>query len=176
MEMLIFGNGEKLNFKTVFDTYFKALVLFAERYLWCQEESESVVQDTFMALLEKQRQFENALAVRAWLYTTVKNKALNVLKRRQLFNEYTAGREEEEEYFMETLIEEETRRLLFAAIDALPKQCRKICLLNLEGLDNLEIAEMLHISPNTVKFHKKNAYKFLRERLKDYFYCFLGLM
>ncbi len=43
-------------------------------------------------------------------------------------------------------------------------------LLNLEGMDNQEIADELQVSLNTVKFHKKNAYKLLRDKLKDQFY------
>ena len=72
--------------------------------------------------------------------------------------------------YMRSVIEEETRRLIFTAIDSLPEHCRKVCLLNLEGMDNQEIADELQVSLNTVKFHKKNAYKLLRDKLKDQFY------
>ncbi len=173
MATLEFDDGTQLNFRAVFDAYFKALVLFAERYVQCREEGESIVQDTFVALWEKQQQFENGQAAKAWLYTTVKNKALNLLRHQKLHLDYTTSQlreKEREEYFMKSLIQEETRRLLFTAIDALPEQCRRVCLLNLEGMDNTKIAEVMCISPDTVKFHKKNAYRFLREKLKGYFY------
>ena len=78
--------------------------------------------------------------------------------------------EDAELYYMRSVIEEETRRLIFTAIDSLPEHCRKVCLLNLEGMDNQEIADELQVSLNTVKFHKKNAYKLLRDKLKDQFY------
>lgn len=173
MVVLKLGDGERLNFKTVFDNYFATLVLFSERYLRCREDSESIVQDTFVALWEKQQQFENMLAVKSWLYTTVRNKALNNLKYQKIRWDYTSRQLQEkqgEEYFMKSLIEEENRRLLFSAIDALPEQCRRVCLLSLEGLDNMQIAEAMKLSLDTVKFHKKNAYKILREKLKGYFY------
>lgn len=162
-------SGKVLDFKVVFDRYFRALVLFAERYLGCREESESIVQDTFVFLWEKPQQFANEAAMKSWLYTTVRNKALNVLKHRKVQMEFTRGQLQEKEsevYYMQSLIEEETRRLLFAAIDVLPEQCRRVCLLNLDGLDNHKIAEVMGISLDTVKFHKKNAYRLLREKMK----------
>ena len=144
-------NGTRLDFKLVFDQYFNSLVLFADRYLEEREESESLVQDAFLAL------WENRL----------------VLKHRKIEQHYVneiLQDEDAELYYMRSVIEEETRRLIFTAIDSLPEHCRKVCLLNLEGMDNQEIADELQVSLNTVKFHKKNAYKLLRDKLKDQFY------
>ena len=45
--------------------------------------------------------------------------------------------------------------MLYAAIDQLPPQTRKVILLNLEGKTNPEVAEELGISVNTVKCLKK---------------------
>ena len=73
-------NGTRLDFKQVFDQYFNSLVLFADRYLGEREESESLVQDTFLALWENRLEFPDELSVKAYLYSTVRNKALNVLK------------------------------------------------------------------------------------------------
>lgn len=109
------------------------------------------------------------LSVKAYLYSTVRNKALNVLKHRKIEQHYVneiLQDEDAELYYMRSVIEEEIRRLIFTAIDSLPEHCRKVCLLNLEGMDNQEIADELQVSLNTVKFHKKNAYKLLRDKLK----------
>ena len=166
-------NGTRLDFKQVFDQYFNSLVLFADRYLGEREESESLVQDAFLALWENRLEFPDELSVKAYLYSTVRNKALNVLKHRKIEQHYMNEilRDEDAElYYMRSVIEEETRRLIFTAIDSLPEHCRKVCLLNLEGMDNQEIADELQVSLNTVKFHKKNAYKLLRDKLKDQFY------
>lgn len=43
-------SGTRLDFKSVFNQYFNSLVLFADRYLGEREESESLVQDAFLAL------------------------------------------------------------------------------------------------------------------------------
>lgn len=166
-------DGTHLDFKGVFDQYFNSLVLFADRYVGAREESESLVQDAFLALWENRREFPDPLAVKAYLYSTVRNKALNVLKHRKVEQEYmndVLTEKDSELYYMKSVIEEETRRLVFTAIDTLPEHCRRVCLLHLDGMDNQEIAEALQITLNTVKFHKKNAYKLLRDKLKNNFY------
>lgn len=170
---IILKNGTRLEFKQVFNQYFNSLVLFADRYLKEREECESLVQDTFLALWENRLEFPDEISIKAYLYTTVRNKAFNVLKHRKVEQEYmndVLQEEDSELYYMKSVIEEETRRLIFSAIDSLPEHARKVCLLNLEGLDNQEIANELKISLNTVKFHKKNAYQLLRDKLKDKFY------
>lgn len=170
---IILTNGTCLDFKQVFNQYFNSLVLFADRYLGEREECESLVQDTFLALWENRLEFPDEISVKAYLYTTTRNKALNVLKHRKVEREYMHNILQEadaELYYMKSVIEEETRRLIFTAIEALPEHCRKVCMLHLEGMDNQEIAEELRITLNTVKFHKKNAYKLLRDKLKDNFY------
>lgn len=73
-----------------------------------------------------------------------------------------------EDHIHQEIIYQETLRLLHAAVSQLPKQSRKIILLGLEGKNNQEIAEEMGISINTIKTLKKNAYRFLREELKDF--------
>ena len=50
---------------------------------------------------------------------------------------------------------------------------RKIILLALEGKNNPEIADELHVSGETVRSQKKAAYRKLRDFLKDYYYVVL---
>ena len=72
---------------------------------------------------------------------------------------------------------QETLRLLSFAISQLPPQTREIIQLGLEGNNNTEIADLLHISVNTVKSMKKSAYRRLREILgKEYTLLILKLL
>ncbi len=70
-----------------------------------------------------------------------------------------------EELSYEFLIEEETYRLLDAAIQQLPSRTREVILLAPQGRNNPEIAEILGVSINTIKTLKKNAYVDLRQML-----------
>ena len=62
-----------------------------------------------------------------------------------------------EYFFRDILIEEETYRIIMEAIDALPVQSGRVIKLSLEGKQNKEISENLGISVNTVKSLKYKA-------------------
>ncbi len=81
-----------------------------------------------------------------------------------------------EYFFRDILIEEETYRIVYEAIDALPTQSRRVIKLSLEGKQNKEISEEMGISVNTVKSLKYKAMDVLRVALKDYYYVLLLLL
>ena len=166
-------SGDQRAFERVFRMFYVPLCDYAAMILGEQAEAEDVVQDLFMHIWRSRVEIEVQDSVKSYLFTSVRFRALNVLKHRKIEQHYVneiLQDEDAELYYMRSVIEEETRRLIFTAIDSLPEHCRKVCLLNLEGMDNQEIADELQVSLNTVKFHKKNAYKLLRDKLKDQFY------
>jgi len=55
----------------------------------------------------------------------------------------------------------------------LPGKAKEVVRLNLKSLSNLEIAEELNVSINTVKTHKLSAFKKLREQLGKQYIVFL---
>ena len=80
--------------------------------------------------------------------------------------------------FLHEVTRDETIRILRYAIRQLPSRSREIILLNMDGKNNVEVAETLNISLNTVKSLKKTAYVVLRKILsKEYItllICLLG--
>ena len=82
-------------------------------------------------------------------------------------------RELEDVYFDETniehwIIEQELRARILEEINKLQGVKRDIMLLRLEGNSYDEISEELQLNINTVKNHKKQAYKELKIRLSDF--------
>ena len=61
---------------------------------------------------------------------------------------------ESEEGFGDAVVEEEVHRVVMEEIDSLPHEQRRVILLHLEGKNNIEIAEVMKVSVNTVKTHK----------------------
>ena len=111
----------------------------------------------------------------AFLYTAVRNHALNELEHSKVAHEYEQKiiAKKADAFFRDAIVEEETFRILSEAIEKLPTQMRAIMQLALEGKKNAEIAERLNVSPETVHTLKKVAYKKLRAFLTDYYYCLL---
>lgn len=158
-------------FRKLFDDFYISLCIFGERYVEDAECAADLVQDCFVRLWQRREDFEYLHQLKSFLYTSVKNSALNELEHRKVKLGY-AGKileRSEESFFRDHVVEEEAYRILKQSIERLPEQTRKVMLLALEGKENGEIAEALSLAPGTVHTHKKIAYKRLREELKDYY-------
>lgn len=173
-----FRKGNQKAFQYIFTELYASICLFANKFLNNKDEAEDTVQEVFIELWNQRIKFENINQVKAFLYLSVKNKCLNIIKhlniKQNYINEFK-NESEQEEFFEENLIKAEVISQLIRAINNLPEQRKKIILLNLQGLKNPEIAEDLNISVNTVKLQKKIAYKHLREKLGNLFFTSLFL-
>lgn len=157
-----------LDFENCFRKLYPTLCVFAFRYLKDNGQSEDIVQDAFLKLWDKYISFDHIYKVKAFLYITVRNNAINILNHAKIKDEYSIAQDDVWDVDLElTIIDSETNRLLYQAIDMLPVQTGKIIRLSMEDKTNQEIADSLGISIDTVKTLKKRAYKTLREELSD---------
>ena len=142
---------------------------------WDADMSADIVQDVFAKLWQIRDDFFYLHQVKAFLYTAVRNHALNELEHSKVAHEYEQKiiAKKADAFFRDAIVEEETFRILSEAIEKLPTQMRAIMQLALEGKKNAEIAERLNVSSETVHTLKKVAYKKLRAFLTDYYYCLL---
>lgn len=132
--------------------------------------AEDIVQDAFVYIWENESNFNDEISTKVFLYRTVKNKCLNYNKHLSVKNAFADNQamdQFEENLFDKNYIQEETIRLIYEAIESLPENCKNIIDLSLKGLKNEDIAEALKLSVNTIKTHKKTAYKILRIKLQD---------
>lgn len=165
----------KLNeqgFHNVFNKYYVSLCLFANQYTENADASADIVQDSFAKLWQIREDFFYLHQVKSFLYTSVRNKALNELEHSKVVYEYAQKvmEKKKDSFFHDAIVEEETYRILTEAIDKLPEQMKAIMRLALEGKKNAQIAEQLNVSTETVHTLKKIAYKKLRQYLKGYYY------
>lgn len=163
-----FIENEKI-FQKIFDRYYVALCMFAERYLENPEAASDIVQDCFVALWQQRGGFDGINPVKAFLYTSVRNRAINELAHMKTVRKYedAVKQEAQEPFFHDHVIEQELYRILTREIAKLPEQSRKVMMLAIQGYRTSEIAEKLQMAEGTVQTHKKLAYKRLRNTLKD---------
>lgn len=159
-------------FRSIFDKYYISLCMFANQYVEDEASAADIAQECFVKLWQLREDFMYVHQIKAFLYTAVRNKALNELEHSKVKNEYAQKIMEikNEAFFHDRVIEEESYRILTDAIDKLPTQMKAIMHLALEGKSNAEIAEILNVSGETVHSLKKIAYRKLREFLKGYYY------
>lgn len=163
---------DEQGFHDIFKEYYVPLCSFASRYADEAEASADIVQDAFVKLWQIRDDFFYLHQVKAFLYTAVRNKALNELEHSKVVYEYAQKiiSKETDAFFHDAVVEEETYRILIEAIDRLPEQMRAIMCLALEGKRNADIAAQLNVSTETVHTLKKIAYRKLRKYLTDYYY------
>ena len=169
-------------FREVFNEFYNSLVYFGMRYVERMEIAEDLVQELFTNVWESKTQYASFTSFKTFLYTSVRNAALDYLKHKDVEGNYlqkmldshsTTFRMEEEE---EGFFSEEVYRQLLQTIDALPDRCREVFLMYMEGKKNEEIATALHVSLETVKTQKKRAMSFLRKKLGSYHFLLLQML
>ena len=166
--------GKEYAFAAVFERYNRLLYTIAYRFLKSEEEAEDATQYLFMKLWEQRTNFSfESGGIRSLLFTILKNYILNELRHRSLVFEklYEMAQQvndEDEDDFLTQFENGELGKFLRVAIDKLPPQKQKICLLKIEyGLSNQEIADRMGITVPTVKSHYTQAIKALRNEIES---------
>ena len=163
-------NGDEKAFSALFDGYYSALCLFAEKYLHDMDLSRSLVQQVFIDLWMKREKISISTSAKSYLYTSVKNRCIDVLRKEKVTTSLSETVENLNQIPFRNLVEEaELTDRINASINQLPEKCREIFLLcRFEGLKYSEIAEKLGISVKTVEMQMGIALKKLRDSLSDY--------
>ena len=162
-------SGDQRAFEQMFRMFYIPLCDYAVMILGEQAEAEDVVQDLFMHIWKSRAKMEVQESVKSYLFTSVRFRALNVLKHKIVERKHGALLTE----FIENLqcsdySEEEVQRIeqIKEVLQTLPSQCRVVFTMScLDGKKYKEIAEELGISVNTVKSHIMKAYRDIRARV-----------
>lgn len=169
-------------FEEIYLQYFSRMKRFAREYVLLDEDAENVLQDVFLDFWMKRELFLSHDNPVAFLYTAVRNRCIDLLRRRML--EQEASNRIQEEYLLTMKINLDSLEALDQhifyqhgleekidqAIANLPEKCREIFILSkIEGKKQKEIAQMLNISVNTVETQMGIAYRKLKESLKNYY-------
>ena len=162
-------SGDSDAFSLLFRRYYETLYQFAGRFVRDAQVAESLVQDVFVKIWSNREQWAIRSNLKSYLYTAVKNHALNHLKR-----DRTSGPSVEEWDLQDQanptpeddLIQRETVEAVHRAIAKLPEKCRRIYVMKrYDDLSYTEIAAIQGISINTVKTQMKRALKALSRHL-----------
>lgn len=156
--------------KLLFEKYYARLCDFARRILGDEDLAEDVVQDTFVAFMERSESNHiEEVAVRNYLYQSVKNASLNKLRKGKVIEHFESNHNfpiVDEEHALVAMIHSEIVGEIHYALKKLPEGCHLIIRLGyFEGLNNPQIANKLNISVNTVKSQKQRALFLLRKEL-----------
>ena len=165
-------------FKAIFNMFYPRAYTFTLKLLRDEVISADITQEAFLYMWEKAYRFPDMMSFKSYLYSCLKNKTLNYIRDHKV----ERNMEELKDVFVDDIlvdhliIEHELKARILEEINKLSDVKRDIMLLRMEGYSYDEISEELSLSINTVKTHKKQAYKDLKLHLSDYTQCLLVLI
>ena len=78
--MILLHNGSEPAFNILYKRYRKKLVHFAQSLLHNKEQSEDLVQDVFIKLIQNPQLYKSGNSFASWVFTVVKNNCLNAIR------------------------------------------------------------------------------------------------
>lgn len=160
--------GDELAFKYLFERYFVPLCRFIRLYIPESKAAEDIVLDIFTHLWENRETWEIRISIRAYLFQSARNRALNSLRDHARFvptGDFSSLESSETDDRLEM---EELQQLIEEAISSLPPTCCDIFRQSrMQYLSNKEIAARLQITVKAVEAQITRALKQIRRYLGD---------
>lgn len=164
------SSGNEKAFTYLFHAHKNKLFGYLFRLTNSQEITEDIIQEIFLKLWKDKSELINIAQFDAYLFRMAKNQAINAFKTiaRQtlLYAEYFENQTFEVNSTDNLIQFNETQRMLAQIIESLPPQQKLVYQLSREQhLKHEEIAQMLNLSPNTVKNHIIQAINTIKQKL-----------
>ena len=166
-------SGDESAFDFFFNFYYPGLCIYAKKLLPDNHLIEDIVQNVFLNFWKDRNTTRINESVRAYLFRSVHNKCMDVIKHKEVVAKHTSTINFEDtqssNIIWETFIEAELYSILLEAIEKLPPECQKVFKYSrIKLYTNKEIADKLKLSVKTVENQISKALKILRKELKDY--------
>lgn len=174
-------NGDEKAYRYLFDHHYVLLCKFARELVDDPFLAETIVGDLIYHLWEIRDRLEINISIRSYLMRAVRNRCYNHLRHEREQREVSMSKLEmdrlncfiqEDEHPLGMLLERELEHEIIRSVENLGDECKRVFKMSrFEHKKNEEIASILGISVNTVKYHIKSALSNLREDLGKYLIC-----
>ncbi|MDF2724716.1 MAG: sigW [Paenibacillus sp.] len=171
-------NGDRRAFNELVDLYKDKMFHLAYRMLHNVQESEDIVQETFLRVYTNLNRYDETQKFSTWIYRIGTNLCIDRLRKRKATYSLDAEVNDSEGsdwYSMLTsnertpegeLLLSEMQQQVRKAIDALPEKYKSVVILRyMHDMSLQEISDILDMPVTTVKTRVHRGREFLRERL-----------
>jgi RNA polymerase sigma-70 factor (ECF subfamily) len=165
--LALIAEGDESSFAKLFNYYRDWIYTIAYKLTHSTSIAEEIVQDIFLKIWLRRTDLVNVQDFRAYLFIVTRNDVFRTLK--QIARNYKVFLLTDEDQLLanndsaDLIMGKEYYSLLKRSIDRLPNQQRQVYnLIKDQGLKRDEVAELLHLQPETVKFHLAEAMKNIR--------------
>lgn len=165
------ARGDEIAFARLMQKYANLLATFVYRLTKNREQTEEIVQDTFIKIWQTRESLADVQNFTTYLYVISRNRALNALRAMIRERKRMLHIQQEITIVSETPSDnssDEKYSLLEKAISQVPPQQREAWLLSRrEGLKYAEIASRMNLSRETVKKYIQYASQSITRYLED---------
>ena len=166
----ILEDFRKGRLETFYRELYPSLLRYAERTLGAEHayQAEDCVQEAVYKVYLRRQQFHDADTMKSYLFMSLHNEIVSLFRKADSHTRYLERRQEpDDDTFFDNMVLQETLDRIYEAVDRLPERLRSIFDMSFEqGLKNVEIAQLLSLSPETIKKRKASVIKLLRECIK----------
>ncbi len=164
IKALKFGNVSA--FDEMYYKYNKKLFAFSLKYLKDRAEAEDLIQKVFIIIWERRELLDENKAFERYLFKITRNEVYDVLKKRVTCEYYENYILDIQDPGMDDLERKKLIEAAYQLIDHLPERRAQIFRMSKEeGLTYKQIAEILHITENTVDTQIRHSLNFLRKEM-----------
>lgn len=179
------GRELEANFRRLFEIQAPSVTYFFLNRGFSQQEAEDLTQEVFLKVYRKIGSFRFESSFSTWFYRIVTNTWKNAVRGQQTVKRRkesvsldaleepeleTAGQAEPDglnESPLDKVLSEERTLVLRTALEELPDRMRQCVILRIgQGLKYSEIAELMQISVETVKWQLREAHRRLKPLLE----------
>ena len=156
-----------MGIEILYDKYEQLLLRFARSMTRNNDESEDLVQETFLRALSNIQLLGTLpdYQIKSWLFKVLKNCLIDK-KRKEKFEVFSEFQEQENETLIETEIE--LKIMTEEALTQLSEKSRDIVYKRYwMCMTSSEIAKTLSIPASTVRYHLSSAMNLLKNRYKN---------
>jgi RNA polymerase sigma-70 factor (ECF subfamily) len=167
-------NRDKRAYEELFILFYKRMTRFAITIVRSREAAEEVYSNVLLKLWDMGPALGTVDNLTVYLFISVRNESLNYLSKYYKYEtvdiesiEATPGVYTPEE----SMLLSELHRTIHRSVHSLPVKCQLVYrLIKEEGMSYKEVAEILHLSVNTIEGHMTTALRKLSVSLRPYLY------
>lgn len=179
--MIACRKGETDALEQLYKRYYKQLYGYVSRYLYDPDRAEDIVQEVFFRVYNNRENYEPTAKFSSWVYRIARNLCVDDKRRhwsrRVVLNSQLSEDDGGPDFLdfaadrginaRDRFLEKTDMDIIREAIESLSDEQREVMLLHkYEGMSYKEIADILGVTPESVKQRAYRAHMRLREILK----------
>lgn len=154
-----------MKFKEIYQKYWAKVYRLCLGFVNDGDWAKDIAQDTFVIVLQKLDSFRNEAQIGTWIFRIASNQCLRQIEKSKRIPELNHEIELAEEHHPD---KEKQSAFLYQCISELKEIDRIIISLELEDLDQKEIASIVGITPANVRVRIHRIKEKLTEKFRNY--------